>query len=53
MLEDVRARFVSAERARDIYGVVLAEGERPEELVVDQEATGARRDELRRQGGVR
>ena len=53
VLEDVRARFVSAERARDIYGVVLAEGERPEELVVDQEATGARRDELRRQGGVR
>lgn len=42
VLDDVRSGFVSAERARDVYGVVLDTGS----WKVDATATARRRDEL-------
>ena len=52
VLADVLARFVSHERARDVYGVVLAAAEGGAGLVVDENATSARRAELRLEGGA-
>lgn len=48
--DDVLARFVSLERARDVYGVVFEPGESDGELVVDATATEERRDQLRKNG---
>lgn len=42
---DVEDGLVSAERARDVYGVVLTEGERPGTFTVDAEATARHRKE--------
>ena len=43
VLEDVLARFVSVERARDVYGVVLERGDEAGQVAVDEKATMARR----------
>ena len=53
MLEDVLARFVSVERARDVYGVVLERGDEAGQVAVDEKATMARRAQVRAQGGSR
>jgi N-methylhydantoinase B len=42
---DVEDGLVSVERARDVYGVVLKEGERPGTYTVDAEATALHRKE--------
>ena len=42
---DVEDGLVSVERARDVYGVVLKEGERPGTYTVDAEATARHRKE--------
>ena len=42
---DVEDGLVSVERARDVYGVVLQEGERPGTYTVDAEATARHRKE--------
>jgi N-methylhydantoinase B len=42
---DVEDGLVSVERARDVYGVVLKEGERPGTYTVDAEATALQRKE--------
>jgi N-methylhydantoinase B len=42
---DVEDGLVSAERARDVYGVVLKEGEQPGTYTVDAEATARHRKE--------
>jgi N-methylhydantoinase B len=47
VLEDVLAGFVTAGRARDVYGVVLIRGAATGDLAVDAVATRLRRDELR------
>lgn len=52
VLEDVLARFVSIDRARDVYGVVLDQPDAGGALVIDDEATSARRDELRAERGA-
>jgi N-methylhydantoinase B len=44
---DVLSRFVSFERARDVYGVVFSSDELADGLAVDREATALRREELR------
>lgn len=44
---DVLARFVSFERARDVYGVVFERGELTSDLRVDQAATAGQRERLR------
>jgi N-methylhydantoinase B len=41
---DVEDGLVSVERARDVYGVVLKEGERPGTYTVDAEATARHRE---------
>jgi N-methylhydantoinase B len=46
--DDVLARFVSFERARDLYGVVFEEEVLSDELRVDQAATERERDALRK-----
>ena len=53
VLEDVLARFVSVERARDVYGVVLERGDEAGQVAVDEKATMARRAQVRAQGGSR
>lgn len=47
VLHDVRERWETAERARDIYGVILAGRAEDESLAVDAAATERRRSELR------
>jgi N-methylhydantoinase B len=42
---DVEDGLISVERARDVYGVVLKEGERPGTYAVDAEATARHRKE--------
>jgi N-methylhydantoinase B len=42
---DVEDGLLSAERARDVYGVVLKEGARPDTYTVDAEATARHRKE--------
>jgi N-methylhydantoinase B len=42
---DVEDGLVSVERARDVYGVVLKEGEQPGTYIVDAEATARHRKE--------
>jgi N-methylhydantoinase B len=44
---DVLARFVTFERARDVYGVVFSSEVLADELAVDVDATARRREELR------
>ena len=50
--EDVEARFVSVARARDVYGVVFSHEDADGTLHIDEQATTARRAELRAQGGT-
>jgi N-methylhydantoinase B len=45
--DDVLSRWVSFERARDVYGVVFAADVLTDELTIDEAATAARRQELR------
>ncbi|MQA85120.1 MAG: hydantoinase B/oxoprolinase family protein [Streptosporangiales bacterium] len=48
--EDVLARWVSFERAREVYGVLFERDVPSDELEVDAEATRRKREELRRRG---
>jgi N-methylhydantoinase B len=47
VLRDVEDGLVSVERARDAYGVILREGDRPGTYHVDAEATARRRREAK------
>ena len=46
VLRDVLERYETADRARDIYGVVLTGSPEDDSLAIDQAATDARRAEL-------
>ncbi|MEZ5101447.1 MAG: hydantoinase B/oxoprolinase family protein, partial [Thermoleophilia bacterium] len=48
---DVLARFVTVERARDVYGVVFTGDALDDSLAVDEAATTARREALRAERG--